>query len=60
MGHEIKRKTPDEKISLAAQEWHVCHQDYVGDKRNTDKQRAEYWARINVATVIEESGVKND
>jgi hypothetical protein len=52
------RGTPDEKIASTAKAWRQRDQVAIANKRDVDKQRAEYAARKDLRKVIDEAGVQ--
>lgn len=51
------RGTPDEKIANTARAWRRRDLAAIGNKQDSDKQRAEYAARKDLRKVIDDAGV---
>lgn len=56
MEKQHSRGTPDEKIASTAKAWRRHDKVAIADKRDHEKQRAEYAARRDLRKVIDEAG----
>ncbi len=50
-----KKGTPDEKIAHTARVWRQHDQVAIADKRDVEKQRAEFAARQDLRKTIDEA-----
>jgi len=52
---DTQKATPNEKIVVQCHTWRHADMEAIADKRNVDKQRAEYLARRQLAKVIDDA-----
>lgn len=50
------KATPTEKIVVQSHTWRRADKEAIADKKNVDKQRAEYLARRELAKAIDDAG----
>jgi len=56
MHQESKKGTPDQRIASTAKVWRHRDQVAIADKRDVNKQRAEFAARQDLRKVIDQAG----
>jgi hypothetical protein len=56
MHQESKKGTPDQRIASTAKVWRFRDQVAIADKRDVNKQRAEFAARQDLRKVIDQAG----